>query len=147
MPLKKNSKKPIKKLKLKADQLFSRAIRYRDCEIIDGVWVGQCITCDRWYDFAKLQCGHFIKRSISITRFNDENCNAQCFQCNISNHGEQYKYGVALDKKYGNGTAKKLSKLSQEYFKVTVEFLEEVISDSLAEIVFYEAQASSHNKV
>jgi hypothetical protein len=53
-------------------------------------------------------------------------------------NGEQYKYGLAVDLKYGDGTAKKLQKQSQQYFKVTREFLEQVITDAKEEIRYYE---------
>jgi len=133
------SSKPIKKLKLKADTLFSKSIRYRDCEIKEGMWVGQCITCDRWYDLAKLQNGHFIKRSISITRFNDENCNAICDDCNTKNYtgNANPRYAQMLDLKYGDGTAKKLKMLSRQYHSFTEEELEDIIHDSQEQIDFY----------
>lgn len=52
--------------------------------------------------------------------------------------GEQYKYSVALDDKYGKGTAEALHKKSQEYFKVRRDFLEEIIRESKEQIAFYE---------
>ncbi len=58
--------------------------------------------------------------------------------CNVFNHGQQYKFGVEIDKLYGGGTAKRLAKEAQGYFKVTVEFLETVIADSNEQILFYE---------
>jgi hypothetical protein len=120
-------------------------------------WVGVCITCNKPFNLKSAHCGHFMSRRYSSTRFDDENCNLQCAGCNIFGNGMQYQYGVALDKKYGSGTAKKLAKLAQVYFKITRQFLETVISDAQAEIIFYENQysemvetshmASSRNKV
>lgn len=66
------------------------------------------------------------------------NCNAQCAGCNTFGAGEQYKYSRALEEKYGKGTAEDLHKKSQEYFKVTRPFLEQIIHDSKQAIAFYE---------
>lgn len=52
--------------------------------------------------------------------------------------GEQYKYGLAVDKKYGDGTAKKLAKLARSEFKVTRAYLEQVIKEAKDEIALYE---------
>jgi len=53
-------------------------------------------------------------------------------------NGEQYKYSLAIDEKYGDGTAKKLHEQTKEYFKVTRPFIEEVIASAKEEIAFYE---------
>jgi hypothetical protein len=78
-----------------------------------------------------------MSRRFNATRYWDENNNGQCVACNVFNHGEQYKYAIALDLKYGEGTAKKLSKMAQEYHKFTREELEEVIHDCREQIKFY----------
>ncbi len=79
-----------------------------------------------------------MSRRYSSTRFEEENVNCQCFACNVMEHGNQYKYGLELDKKYGPGTADKLSKLAQEHHKFTVGELQEIISDASTQIAFYE---------
>ena len=100
--------------------------------------MGVCITCDKMLPMSQAHAGHFQSRRYNSTRWNEENVNLQCAGCNTFRHGEQYMYGVGIDKKYGNGTSKKLAKLAQEYFKVTTEYLEEVIADSKEAILFYE---------
>jgi NinG protein len=103
------------KLKHKADKVFSIWIRKRDG--------GRCITCDGVGN----QAGHFMSRRFSATRFNEQNVNGQCAQCNVFEHGRRYEYGLALDIKYGSGTAEKLSKLAQTHHSFTREELEEII--------------------
>lgn len=137
-PLNKKSKNPIPALRHKADQLFSKAIRYRDGELRGDIWWCLCITCDTWKPMGIMHAGHFMSRRFPSTRWDEENVNAQCAGCNMFGGGEQYKYSLALDIKYGDGTAEKLALQAQEYFKVTRQFLEQVISDAQAEIKFYE---------
>lgn len=48
-----------------------------------------------------------------MTRFNKQNSHAQCDRCNGKNEGEQAKHCFAIDKMYGDDTAKKLILLSE----------------------------------
>jgi hypothetical protein len=80
-----------------------------------------------------------MSRRYGATRYDDENCNAQCSGCNTFRYGEQYKYGQEIDLRYGKGTATKLyQKAHDPSFKLTRDFLEQVIADSKEEIRFYE---------
>jgi hypothetical protein len=133
----KQAKTAIPKLRKEADKYFSLAIRYRDCELKDGQWIGNCITCERPVSLKKGHCGHFMSRRHPATRWDEMNCALQCASCNMFGAGEQYKFAVALDLLYGLGTAKQLQKKSQEDFKVTRQFLEEVINDAKAEVDWY----------
>ena len=128
---------PITKLRKKADILFSKAIRLRD---VDSNGVGACITCESRVHWKSAHAGHFMSRRFPATRWDDENVNLQCVSCNTFNAGEQYKYSLAVDLKYGDGTAAKLAAKSQLYFKVTRAYIEEVIADSREEIAFYKTQ-------
>ena len=48
------------------------------------------------------------------TRFHPKNVNAQGLKENRFEGGRTYEYGIALDARYGKGTANQLYKLSQE---------------------------------
>ena len=135
---KRQPKPSITKLRKQADVLFSRMVRMRDGELRDGVWWSQCITCDAWKPLSTMHNGHFMSRRYPATRWDEENCNAQCAGCNMFKAGEQYKYGLAVDLKYGDGTAQKLLTLASTSFRVTREYLEEVIHDAEEQIAFYE---------
>lgn len=113
----KPKKKTVKQLKKIADQTLSKYVRLRD----NGI----CITCRRPGN----QAGHFISRRYNATRYNEENVNCQCMQCNVMEHGAQYKYGIELDLKYGIGTAQKLLKMAQEVKKFKTWELEEIIAN------------------
>lgn len=131
-PLNKRKKTPLAKLKAKADRTLSMAVRLRDTGK-DGY--GECITCQKRIHYTAGHAGHFMSRRFNGTRFDPLNVNLQCPGCNTFNHGEQYKYGIALDLKYGSGTAKSLHDKAMVTYKLTTEFLEKVIADAELEIM------------
>jgi len=109
--------KSISKLKKELDKWFSLFIRLRDATD-EGLC--QCFTCGRVkYYKSGMQNGHFQSRNFLATRFHEENCQAQCVGCNMFKQGEQYKFALALDAKYGEGTAEELDFLSRIIVKFT----------------------------
>ena len=101
--------KTISKLKKELDKWFSLYIRIRNSE--NGL--AQCFTCGKVDHYKKLQCGHFQSRRCHSTRWNEQNCQVQCVSCNMFKSGEQWKFGLALDLKYGEGTSQELEFLSK----------------------------------
>ena len=96
IPKKTKSKKvSIKKLRDKADNVFSHFIRERDSNI--------CFTCKKQLDPKESQCGHFMSRSHLNTRFSEENCHCQCVACNVFKHGNYPVYALELMKKFNGG--------------------------------------------
>ena len=75
-----------------------------------------------------MQNGHFQSRSFLATRFNEENCQPQCVGCNMFKQGEQYKFALGLDAKYGTGTAEHLEGLARTTIKLSRIDYEEKIS-------------------
>lgn len=114
----------LPKLVKKTDIHFSRLIRERDKD-------NGCITCNKWVDGPAAHAGHFIVRGCKLTRFDPRNVNLQCSYCNTFRDGEQYKHGVAIDKKFGEGTAVELVQLEAQYksegHKYTREFLQSIL--------------------
>ena len=104
--------KPISKLKKELDKWFSLYIRLRDATD-EGLC--QCFTCGKvaHYKTGSMQCGHFQSRKYHSTRWNEQNCQVQCVGCNMFKSGEQWKFGLALDVKYGEGTSQELEFLSK----------------------------------
>lgn len=150
---KKQKKPPITLLRRKADKLFSRYVRLRDSSVKDGEFWGTCITCSfhrqvAWVDDKNVlryskgwDAGHYIGRGNLFLRFEEENVNLQdSFRCNRMRSGEHEKYKLALDMKYGGGTAKKLDMLAaiNPSHHLTRAELEQVIADSKEAIAFYE---------
>lgn len=117
----------VSKLKKIADAEWSKYIRLRDAGK-DGY--ANCISCGARKHWKALQNGHFVSRSSSTLRFDEENCNAQCVGCNMFKQGNQYEYSVQLDLKYGEGTAKKLHDQRFDTHKFTADELEQIIHDA-----------------
>lgn len=119
--------KPIPKLRRDADKWFSLYVRMRDT---NSSGYGECVTCQTKIHYKSGHAGHFISRRFPGTRWDELNVNLQCVGCNTFRAGEQYKYSLALEDKYGKGAAKKLQVKSQEYFKVRRDYLEQVIGEA-----------------
>ena len=89
--------------------------------------MAQCFTCGKIDYYKKLQCGHF-QSSFLATRFDEENCQPQCVGCNMFKQGEQYKFAINLDTKYGEGTAEELQFKARQIQKFSRVDYEEKIS-------------------
>lgn len=124
----------------RADTAFSEFIRDRDSVTYiqneEGLSIpaGYCITCNKLVPTKGVgtgHCGHFIPRGCKLTRYSEENCALQCGYCNTFKQGEQYKFGKAIDQKYGKGTSEKLEALEAKYkkdgYKWQVDELEALI--------------------
>jgi hypothetical protein len=89
-------KKPSRKTLVKnLDTIFSTYIRRKDA--IDDI--ATCVTCGKKDHYKKLQCGHFMSRSNYSTRWEENNVGVQCYGCNISRSGEQFKFSLYLGNK------------------------------------------------
>lgn len=117
--------KSISKLKKELDKWFSLYIRLREAT---DIGLCQCFTCGKVDNYKYMQCGHFQSRRFLPTRFDEENCQVQCPACNVFRQGEQYKFGLALDGKYGEGTAEELEYLARTTIKIGRVDYEEKIS-------------------
>ena len=115
--------KTISKLKKELDKWFSLYIRLRTC--FNGMV--QCFTCGKVGHYKKLQCGHFQSRKHHSTRWNEQNCQVQCVKCNMFGQGEQWKFGLKLNRKYGEGTSREL----EEIARTTVKFMRIEIEENI----------------
>lgn len=102
---KKNKVKKVSKRKLikKLDEVFSKYIRLKNA---NSKWIVQCYTC--WIkDLRKnMQCWHFFSRKHMKTRWEEWNCEVQCYRCN-----------VVLNGNYIIFTKKKLEEWWEELFE------------------------------
>jgi hypothetical protein len=118
--------KSISKLKKELDKWFSLFIRLRDATDHEGLC--QCITCGKVSHYKKgIQNGHFQSRRFMATRYNEQNCSSQCVACNMFRGGEQFRFAMNLDAKYGEGTAQELEFLARTIVKFTRVDYEEKI--------------------
>ena len=119
-------KKTISKLKKELDKWFSLYIRLREA---NEYGFCQCFTCGvvRHYKDG-MQNGHFQSRKHLSTRFDEDNCQVQCIKCNMFSQGEQFKFGLNLDAKHGEGFAEELEFLARTTFKISRPEYEEKIT-------------------
>tara|TARA_R110002110_G_scaffold64449_10_gene178121 strand:- start:578 stop:988 length:411 start_codon:yes stop_codon:yes gene_type:complete len=117
--------KPIRKLKKDLDSWFSLYIRLRD-STLEGIT--QCFTCGKIDHYKNLQNGHFQSRRHHSTRWNEVNCQVQCIKCNLFFYGEQYKFSLYLDAKYGEGTSQELEMKARQTKKMSRVDYEEKIT-------------------
>jgi len=118
-------KKTVSKLKKELDKWFSLYIRLRESE----EELCQCFTCGKVDHYKNMQNGHFQSRRFMATRYSEDgNCEIQCPKCNIFCGGEQFRFAMNLDAKYGEGTAQELEYLARTIVKFTRVDYEEKIA-------------------
>lgn len=120
--------KPIAPLKKKLDTVFSRYIRARDKHI--------CFTCDRVMEPKSSQCGHFVPRQYLLTRWDERNCNAQCYACNMLYNGQPSSYALRLISKHGKDIVEKLErnrhipvKLDWRWYEERIDYYTKMMSN------------------
>jgi len=69
-----------------------------------------------------------MSRKHLATRWDENNCQVQCVGCNVYKYGEQYKFSINLDSKYGSGTAEQLHQKTRETVKLDLIDLEMLIN-------------------
>ncbi len=119
-----NPKTPRAKAIAKLDEQFSRYIRLRST---DHRGYGRCFTCSKEMHWKQVDAGHFQTRAKFSTRWDEVNVQFQCKNCNMTNSGQQYIFGLKLDEVYGEGTADELvRKGNQLIIKHTLQELRDL---------------------
>lgn len=109
----------------KLDTIFSIYIRLRKA---NKQGIVTCYTCGKQDHYKKMQCGHFMSRKHYSTRWEELNCQVQCYSCNVMRYGEQYKYGLELKKEYGEDLPEELLTMSRQIVKFSNDDLKEMIN-------------------
>lgn len=112
--------KSLAKWKKELDVIFSKYIRQRDN--------GQCFTCPKKDDPKRMQNGHFVPRQYLAVRFNEKNCNCQCYACNMLYGGQGATYAIRLKEKYGQETVEWLESQRWVSFKPDADWYKEQIA-------------------
>lgn len=84
-------------LRKEADRVFSIWIRLRDR---DASGQTCCFTCAWKGDMKKAQNGHFVPRQYLSVRYDEVNCHAQCYACNMLYNGQPSAYAKRLRSQY-----------------------------------------------
>jgi len=101
-------------LKKKLDSVFSLYIRHRDA--------GICYTCGVQKMPSEMQCGHYVSRIKLSLRWDEMNCNTQCYACNCMKHGDIITYRENLIKGYGLDAVMDLEARRFDIVKLTSEW-------------------------
>jgi len=109
----------------KLDRIFSVFVRLSGTNKNHST---KCFTCEKVLHWREIQCGHFQSRRFYSTRFHELNCKPQCYACNIGLSGNQYTFGVNLDKLHGQGTAESMIRMSREVKKFTSQEMMDMIA-------------------
>ena len=76
---------------------------------------------------ASTQAGHYLRRAIQATRYNERNVHPQCLMCNVFKHGELPKYALFLIKTYGPNILEELEIESRKLTKTSIGYYTEII--------------------
>ena len=80
------------------DNVFSKYIRLRDA-MPSGTF--RCISCGKIKPIDQADCGHFFSRTKMSTRFDEDNCHAECRYCNRFSADHIIGYRENLIRKIG----------------------------------------------
>jgi hypothetical protein len=116
----------ISVLTKKLDTVISQYVRLRYADQHQNV---TCFTCGNKMHWKGIQNGHFQSRRYMSTRFHENNMRPQCYACNLGLSGNQYIYGINLDKEKGPGTAESIVLLAKQQKKFTPDELKGMIGD------------------
>ena len=103
--VKKTTSKSKPNLVKKLDRVFSLYIRLRDA-MPNGYT--RCISCGKIKTFDDVDCGHFYSRTHMATRYDEDNCNAECKFCNRFSADHLIAYQTNLIRKIGMSRFDKL---------------------------------------
>lgn len=130
----KKAKSPNKsKLRKKADSIFSTYIRLRDA---DKHGIVKCPLCGAKIFWKQAQNMHFIKRSCWLYRYDETNCHAGCYRCNVVLSWNYILYTRFMQNLYWIETVdqmiannKKLNKerSKEDYEKIIKDYSEKII--------------------
>ncbi len=111
------------------DSEFRTFIRVRD---LTGHFT-KCFVCGNWVESSVLQVGHFVRRGETGLRWSEKNNHLICGWCNGPEAINLERYAVAIDKKYGPGTAdflivegKKTTKLMIHEIKEKLKYYQDL---------------------
>lgn len=126
IPFRRKPKKDsLSALVSKLDAVFSQYIRLRDASP-DGTFV--CISCGKRKSLRDAQCGHYFSRSNMSTRFDEDNCHAECVSCNCFDQKHLKGYYKSLIMKIGQERFLALEEKAKQMKKWSHYELEELIA-------------------
>lgn len=121
------SKSKISTAVAKLDKVFSEFIRLRDSKRF-GFRAFQCISCGKVKSYEQADCGHYYSRRKMSTRFDEDNCHAECRHCNRFSADHLIGYRDNLRKKIGEERFEELTRKANLTRKWSVWELEQLVT-------------------
>lgn len=120
------------KLRDKLDKIFSEYIRLNNSNALGYC---KCVTCGKIMYWKQIQNGHYMSRRFMSTRYSEMNCNPQCMQCNVIQHGNIPQYRMWLVGRYGEDAVKRLeftalnttTKFNDIEYKSMIDFYKKLV--------------------
>jgi len=109
-------------LRNKADKLFSLAVREK------GGW--ECWICG---STKQITCGHFVSRRYMATRWDFQNCRAECWSCNCRAKYDPLWYEEVIEERYPGRLALLKARARQGIKTVNLEEIVEALSAKMGE--------------
>ncbi len=106
------------------DRVFSIYIRKRHA---DFAGYAICVTCGVSKPWQEQQCGHYESRGKYGTRWDEKNCNVQCYRCNVALKGNYPAYSRYLVRKFGASILDELELKASQSPKYTLGELQLLI--------------------
>jgi len=107
----------------KLDKLLSKYVR--------TVWQVEghlrCYTCNKVLEPSEAHCGHYIPRTQSPTRYEEDNVRPQCAGCNTFRSGMPHVFRENLCGEIGEFAVKQLEEQSKQTWKWSKDYLIEKI--------------------
>lgn len=118
-------KQSLPALKKKFWKIFSESRRR---ESTDENGMVKCISCPTVKHWKEMNAGHYLPKSLGLSvYFVEKNVHPQCVECNLTEQGNQHKYGIALVEKYGEGIIEELQVAKNTMVKFSRSDYEEMI--------------------
>jgi hypothetical protein len=89
--------KTLPVLEKELDEVFAKFIKMRD--IPSGI--GKCFVCGTKLLRSQAHCGHYLRRALMPTRYDEMNCHAICETCNVFDAEHEEKYALKMVLEYG----------------------------------------------
>ena len=110
------TKKTIPNLQATLWPIF--ALHIKKTHSADGEWCN-CFTCDKSIKIGTIDCqaGHFISRSYSPVKYDENNVRPQCSTCNGYGNGKPIEFERRLKLEIGDDTVEMLKTMSTNKWK------------------------------
>jgi hypothetical protein len=81
-----------------------------------------------------MQNGHFVPRQYLSVRFDERNCNCQCYACNMLYGGQGATYAIRLADKYGQEVVEELEQQRWVSVKLDIGWYQQQIEHYKQEV-------------